>query len=189
MNVLDLKSEIPKRNDKKKANIIYSIVNTAFSLLIACIVILLVFTMVPGFGGYKFLVVRSGSMEPAIKTGSVIMVRPAENYKVGDIITFRQDEKISVTHRIFAEKKNKEGEAVYTTKGDANSKDDGNSVKRSDIIGKLQFRAPFAGYAVETAKKPWGFALIIVLPSAMIIMNEAANIRNEIRRIRKKNNP
>ena len=49
---------------------------------------LLIFSAFPVKGNFKSLVVLSSSMEPKVKMGSVVAVRPAAEYKVGDIITF-----------------------------------------------------------------------------------------------------
>lgn len=49
-----------------------------------------------------YFIVQSESMEPIIHNGSVIFVRPENNYKIGDIITFQQegDKWESITERI-----------------------------------------------------------------------------------------
>ena len=72
------------------------------------------------------MIVKSGSMEPAIKTGALVAVRPAAGYEAGDIITFRtsDNKKIdSTTHRVV-EKQAEDGEISYITKGDANKAPD-----------------------------------------------------------------
>lgn len=43
---------------------------------------------IPIPGDLHIYSVETGSMEPSIKTGSVVFVAPAENYKIGDVITF-----------------------------------------------------------------------------------------------------
>ena len=54
--------------------------------------------------GYRFFIVRSGSMTPTIKTGSVVLVSIRKDYKVGDIITFVGDHRDTfggtTTHRL-----------------------------------------------------------------------------------------
>ncbi len=41
-----------------------------------------------GFKPFQAYIVSSGSMEPAIKTGSVVVVSPKSSYQVGDVVTF-----------------------------------------------------------------------------------------------------
>ena len=51
--------------------------------VIAVVALFLIFSVVPIKGGYKTLVVLSGSMEPKIHTGSVVAIKPEKEYQVG----------------------------------------------------------------------------------------------------------
>jgi signal peptidase len=163
----------------KSLKIIYYIV-IAFIVLVA---ILLIVSAFPIPGNYKVMVVKSGSMEPTIKTGSIVVVKPASDYKIGDIITFGpySKTKAPTTHRIY-EMKVEGGEPIYITKGDANNAPDTREIKKIDIVGKVLFSVPFVGYAVDFAKKPLGFALIIIIPAAIIIYDEIRKIFGEIKK-------
>ena len=52
--------------------------------------------------GYEVKVVKSGSMEPAINVGGIVIVSPTKTYQAGDVITFGADtwRRVPVTHRI-----------------------------------------------------------------------------------------
>lgn len=154
---------------------------------IALIAVLLIISVLPITGNFKVMAVLSGSMEPAIKTGSVIAIKPSDNYKIGDIITFGEMSKTKTptTHRIY-DMRVQEGKPVYITKGDANNAPDQKEILPEEIIGKVLFSVPYAGYAVDTAKKPWGFALIIIVPAAVIIIDEAKKIWREMKRLKDK---
>ena len=65
--------------------ILYGIIGA----LVAFAALALIVSALPIPGNYQFLVVRSGSMEPAIKQGAVVVVKPSNAYQIGDIITFR----------------------------------------------------------------------------------------------------
>lgn len=134
------------------------------------------------------MVVQSGSMMPAIKMGSVVMVKPAQDYKIGDIISFGKYSrfKAPTTHRIY-DIKVAEGKPVYITKGDANNAPDQREITKRDIIGKVLFDVPYLGFAVDFAKKPLGFGLIVVIPAAVIIFDEVRKIYGEIKKKTKKN--
>ena len=151
--------------------------------LIAIIAGLLIVSIFPITGNIEFKIVQSGSMEPAIKTGSVIMVKPADDYKIGDVITFggKQEVQTPTTHRIY-DMKVIEGEPVYITKGDANNTPDQKEVSKNEVIGKVLFDVPYLGYAVDFAKKPIGFSLIIIVPAGIIIFDEARKIYAEIKK-------
>jgi len=169
------------------------ILKVIYSVFIAFIVIIalsLIVSILPITGNYKVLTVVSGSMAPAIKMGSVVVVKPATDYKIGDVITFGPYSKIKAptSHRIY-DIKVIGGQSVYITKGDANNAPDANGVQKKDIIGKVLFSIPYVGYAVNFAKQPLGFALIIIVPAAAIIIDEAKNIYNEVKKKNIKQNP
>ena len=75
-----------------------------------------------------------------------------------------------------------DGKPVYITKGDANNAPDTREVFQKDIIGKVLFDIPYVGYAVDFAKKPIGFSLIIIVPAAVIIADEIKKIFYEIKK-------
>ena len=77
---------------KKFFKIIYYI----FFIIIGIIAIGVIFPLLPIPGNYQLLTVLSGSMEPAIHTGSVVFVKPVNEYKVNDIITFGEISKTKV---------------------------------------------------------------------------------------------
>ncbi len=135
-------------------------------------------------GNYKLLVVLSGSMEPAIKTGSVVVVKPESSYKTGDVITFseKNNPKITTTHRVFGI-----DEGGFITKGDANNSTDSARVAAEQIIGKTIFSIPYLGYPVSFAKTQQGLLLLVIIPAIIIIIySEILTIKNEIIRILKK---
>lgn len=149
---------------------------------VGLIAALLVISVFPVTGNYKLMTVISGSMAPNIGVGSVVMVKPMNDYKIGDVITFGpySKTKAPTTHRIY-DMKVIDGEPVYITKGDANNAPDTREIQKKDIIGKVLFNLPFAGYAVDFAKKPIGFALIIIIPALVIIADEVKKIIRELK--------
>ena len=162
---------------------ILKIIYYVFLVFIVVIAILLIVSVFPITGNYKLMIVQSGSMEPAIKMGSVVIVKPAEDYKIGDVITFGpySKTKAPTSHRVY-DIKVVDGQPVYITKGDANNAPDSREIQKRDIIGKVLFSVPYMGYAVDFAKKPVGFALIIIIPAAIIIIDEIKNIYSEIKK-------
>ena len=157
-------------------------------ICIIAIALLLVVSTFPITGNYKFFVVLSGSMEPAIHTGSVVAVKPEQDYRIGDVITFLSGVKTEppITHRIY-DIKVVGSEPVFITKGDANNAPDSREIAKRDIVGKVLFSIPFVGYVVEFAKKPIGFAIIIIVPAVLIIGDEIRKIFNEVKNKKEKN--
>lgn len=165
----------------------FKIIYYIFIAFIVAIVLLLLVSVFPITGNIKFFIVQSGSMEPAIKMGSIVMVKPTDEYKISDVISFGEmtRTKAPITHRIY-DIKVIEGESYYITKGDVNNAPDQREISKREVVGKVLFSIPYLGYAVDFAKKPLGFALIVIVPVGIIIFDEAKKIYEEIKK-RKEN--
>lgn len=88
-------------------------------------------------------VIVSGSMEPELNIGDLIIVKKENDLKEGDIISFWYGESV-VTHRITKiEKEN--GKNIYTTKGDRNNVEDSGTITDENIIGKKIITIPKLG--------------------------------------------
>ncbi|HWI50921.1 MAG TPA: signal peptidase I [Symbiobacteriaceae bacterium] len=130
---------------------------------------------IPTILGHKVLTVLSGSMEPAIHTGDVIIVQPladpANEVRDGDVITFRTREKADmlITHRVTGTIKINGTPAGFTTKGDNNEAMDTQVVAPDQVIGRYQWRVPYFGYISSFVRKPLGIALFVILPGLIII--------------------
>lgn len=106
--------------------------------------------------GVGAAVVLSGSMEPALSTGDLLIISETNDYAVGDVIVF-QEGRIAVTHRII----NMTQEHVIT-QGDANNTPDA-PITREQIKGEVILAIPLVGYLVNAIKSPVGTLLIILL--------------------------
>jgi len=135
----------------------------------------------------EFKIVRSGSMEPAISTGSVVLIQPTNDYKVGDVITFGADTATAVptSHRIISIA-SENGTTYYTTKGDANKTADQSETPANKVIGRVIFSLPAVGYILAFSKTRLGFALLVLIPAVLIIFYEIIGIVNEVRAIRRR---
>ncbi len=151
-----------------------------FLSFLALIALLFVISIFPITGNIKFLIVQSGSMEPKVNMGGIVMVKPADNYEIGDIISFQSGKEI-VTHRI-EEIRVIKGKPFYTTKGDANNAPDRKEISKSEVMGKVLFDLPYLGYVIDFIKKPLGFILIIMIPVLFIIIDEIKKIRLEVKK-------
>jgi len=149
---------------------------------IGIIAVLLVVSVLPITGNFKIKIVQSGSMQPEIKMGSIVAIKPVDDYRIGDVITFQvAKNKEPITHRIH-DIKVVEGEPRYITKGDANNAPDQREVSQREIIGKVLFNIPYLGYVIDFAQKPIGFSLIIIIPALVIIFDEAKKIYAEVKK-------
>lgn len=125
---------------------------------------------VPDFMGYKPFIVLSGSMEPEIMTGDMVLVKntDAGNLQKGDVIAFKSGEAV-VTHRII-EVKTENGEVSYVTQGDANDSPDQTSVKPADVEGIYKNRIPGAGNVAMFMQTTTGMILFVVCPLLLFIL-------------------
>ena len=165
---------------------LYTIGYTIFVAIVIFIAVVILASVLPIPGKLEIKIVQSGSMEPTIKTGALVVIKPETTYKEGDIITFGKDTKkdVPTTHRITAIRV-ESGVVIYTVKGDANNSPDPREVKQNEIIGKVIFSVPYLGYIMDFAKQPLGFALLIGLPALYIVYDEVAKIVVEVREMKK----
>lgn len=115
------------------------------NLFLAAALLLAAAVWLPGVFQMKAYVVKSGSMEPTIKAGSVIYVKPygkEESICSGDMVSF-QAGGVMVTHRVVSVDQERQ---VVMTKGDANQKQDPAPVPMNAIYGKVRFCIPGLGY-------------------------------------------
>lgn len=139
-------------------------------------------TALPIPGNYKVYTVLSGSMEPSIGTGSVVIVKPQGEYRVGDIVTAASgDPKTPVTHRI-TEIVEENDQTAFITKGDANENSDMDARERESIIGKVLFSIPLVGYPMAWVRTPMGFMFLVVVPGTIIVYRELSKISGEARK-------
>lgn len=130
------------------------------------------------------LVVQSGSMEPAIGTGSVVFVTEAspERVEEGDVITFADQGRGLITHRVI-EKHQAEKSLRFITQGDANEEPDASPVYRRDLVGKVMevdapgggtalLSVPLVGYVVAFGQTRMGYASMVLAPTMLLIFSE-----------------
>lgn len=153
-----------------------------FVLGVLTLGVLLVLLQTSLLSGYEVKIVQSGSMEPVLKTGGVVLVKKLPTYVVGDIITFTTpNSDTPTTHRLISSEIN-EGQLQFATKGDANDSADVELVAPQQIIGKVIFHVPYLGFLLDFARQPLGFVLLIVLPALVVIYEEAVNIVRSFKR-------
>lgn len=189
-------------NETKKTRKIKikSVIRTLVIVLAAALIGLNLYTInssfltgdgIPMPFGIGSAVVLSGSMEPELSVGDLIIIKEKKDYEIGDIVVY-QDNRSSVTHRIIAM-----DEENVTTKGDANNTED-RPIRYAQIKGEVLFSIPLLGYAVNFIKSPIGTLFIIAL--AILLLegsfksekqkeSEALDkIREEIKKLKEEQN-
>ena len=133
----------------------------------------------PSLFGLKSMVVSSGSMEPAIRTGDAVLIRPiADPSTIGltDVITFTPYSRQGmVTHRVI-EITQIDGGTYFRTQGDANDTPDANLVPAGAVFGKVSLALPKAGYLLYFASTLWGKLLLIGVPLIILMAQEVRGL-------------
>lgn len=144
-------------------------------------------------GGFMMFRVVTGSMEPTIPVGSLLVTREVEieSIQLNDIICFRTQlsdiwGKI-VTHRVVNIMGTEYGEILLETKGDANLASDIYLVDQSNFVGKVIWHTGDGSILADMLSlftSKIGFLGCIVLPalllSAMILKDSVASIRQDL---------
>ena len=151
---------------------------TAILLIFFLLIISVLFVFTSQFFGWRTEIVISGSMEPAIPTGSVVVARPihAEEVREGDVIMFASlTGHTLTTHRVVRVEQKSDG-PHFTTKGDANKSPDLLAVVPSQILGIIVLSVPYLGYLISFIRTPIGIALFLVIPAAVLIISELLKV-------------
>lgn len=146
----------------------------AFMILVMTAAVL---TFLAPHSGWRADAVYSGSMEPELKVGSVVITRPVEveEIKAGDIITFYSPLSGKLTsHRVIALEEG--SELCLLTKGDANGDADPFIIPAQNVVGKVCFHLPYLGYVTHFVKSPLGLLFTLCLPGIIVIVMETRNI-------------
>ncbi len=144
-------------------------------------------------GGIMMFRVVTGSMEPTIPTGALLITREVDIHtvKMDDIVCFRTQEaaiwgKI-VTHRVVGIQNNLQSGRVLMTKGDANLTMDGYLVSEDNFVGKVIWHTGDDSVLADIFSfftNKVGFLGCIVFPclllAGLILRDCIGNIRKEL---------
>ena len=183
-------SRIPEENRPKIAktfNVLRIIKNivcwTSIAIMVFFVITFLlnrISGVTPAIMGYTIQRVTSGSMEPELAVGDVIISKQVDDVSVlvvDDIITFdggSQYEHRNVTHRVVTAPYEDNGRIYLQTKGDANEIPD-NPIYASQVQSKMIRKAPFLTVLYNFFLSPWGLIVFILL-LLLIFFDELINI-------------
>lgn len=129
------------------------------------------------FGGISVFRVITGSMEPTLHVGSLLVCKDTDIGLIeqGDIVCFRSRSpqmmgKV-ITHRVVNILESGEGEILLETKGDANLSADGELVSQSNLIGRVDRYTQdnnFMASVVDVMTDKIGFLVIVLFPTLLI---------------------
>ena len=152
-------------------------------LVLLALVFPFVLYAVPGaIGADHSFVVLSGSMEPELAPGDVVIVEETEPETIeeGDVITFSQGGETPVTHRVI-DVRDENGTTAFQTQGDANPEPDAELVTDSDLLGAVVVTIPLIGHVIQFTNTTSGFALLVGLPIGLLVLSEVWNLLTAVR--------
>lgn len=130
-------------------------------------------------GGADYVTTNGNSMEPRFHTGDLAVIRPAADYRTGDVVAYRSATIDTVVmHRIVAV----DGDR-FTFRGDNNSWIDPDRPATDELVGKLALRIPQGGAWLDRLTSPTGLAVIafVLLVSTGIATQTRRNRRHRRR--------
>lgn len=132
------------------------------------------------------LVVMSVSMdsdaEGHIAPGDLVFIHDTQtnSLKTGDVISYMYESAV-ITHRMVEIRPISPENNRYITQGDTNTAPDKDPVSEEQIIGKLFFRIPKAGYVVHFSQTPLGMLIFIGIPLVLFIAFDIVRHRRNAR--------
>lgn len=189
---METKQNKSKRNRK--------VVSALVTLLLIC-TIFLCFTVAmqvlsrgyASFGGYSLFRVVTGSMEPEIPVGALLISADTdiESIRVNDIVCFRSKSPDmlgrSITHRVIGITHDANGRVQLQTKGDANVAADGYYVTADNLIGRVTWYSDgefFLASVISFFTNKISFLAFVALPclviAGLIFRNCVKNVKRDI---------
>lgn len=189
-----------KKHEEEKANKkffrMYIISSVFLALTVSLCLIFAVQVVSKGYvslGGYSMFRVVTGSMEPTIETGAVLLNKKTDinSIETGDIVCYRT--KIAeiydsiVTHRVMSVETDGMGNIYLETRGDANLSSDPYYVDSTNLIGKVIWysgKENLLTNMLSFISGKLGFIVCIVFPillvAGIILQNAVKNLQRDL---------
>ena len=171
-----------KKEKTSHSNKIFTIIGIVLCIILIPILIINVTLIVksytnkdevPKIGGFCPLIVLTGSMEPEISSGDLIIVKQVDgaDVKENDVIAFFDPDgngQSILTHRVVGITE-KDGQTAFYTKGDANNTDDRLTVTADKLVGSYKFRIRGMGNVAMFMQTTTGLIVCVVLPLILLV--------------------
>lgn len=134
--------------------------------------------------GFRPYIVLSGSMEPNLQVGDMVVSRAVreEQVEIGDVITFEDEYGATITHRV-EDIIIKDGKKLYKTKGDNNNTSDVGLITIENIKGTYAFKVNKLGIIATQIITPTGLLVIILIVTIGYINTSRKNDRRVARHL------
>lgn len=142
----------------------------ALAALVAAVLALgLTAYLAPALDG-RAMAIRSGSMAPAIGTGSLVVVMPHDpaDLRVGDVVSVALSGGTVLTHRID-EVVQQDDRRMFRLRGDANPAPDPALVTQDELVGRVEIAVPFLGFLLALMSMPSGVVALLSIGGSMLV--------------------
>jgi signal peptidase len=121
----------------------------SWALCLVGLAVVALAVVVPRVAGGTPYTVLTGSMQPEMPPGTLVVTRPVDpaDISIGTVVTYqlRSGEPDVVTHRVVGVGVDGAGELVFRTQGDANDVADERPVHPDQIRGEQWYAVPYVG--------------------------------------------
>jgi signal peptidase len=131
----------------------------ANAALLLCVVVFAFVAIGPHVLGYRTSTMLTGSMEPGIMPGDVVVTvpKPASEVEVGDVISYHipiEDHRVE-THRVTSVERSADGTVTIRTKGDNNENvDPWAATIQGDTVWEMKAVVPKLGTVIRVFRAP-----------------------------------
>ena len=149
-------AEAPPRSSRRRLRRALGVLTDL--VLLGCLLVFALLAVGPHLLGYRTSTMLTGSMEPGISAGDVVVTtaEPAADVEVGDVITYQipiEDHRVE-THRVV-EVLHRDGAIAIRTKGDANDNaDPWTATLQDDRVWEVRAVVPELGTAIRVLRTP-----------------------------------
>lgn len=144
------------------------------AVVLAGVTLVGLLVVTPRVTGTVPLTVYTGSMEPGIPAGAIVLIEPVDpaTLQPGDVITYQVAPDVDeyITHRIVRAQPETDPPS-FVTKGDNNPGEDIDPVVVGAVRGKVWFDVPYVGTASEFVTGTRGIAVLAVVAGVVLLFS------------------
>lgn len=159
----------------------------AWSLVVAIAAALTAAVLVPRVAGATPYTVMTGSMEPDMPPGTLVVTKPTpvEQIGTGEVVTYQlaSGRPQVVTHRVVAVGVNAAGEHVLRTQGDANTTPDAEWVRPVQVKGTAWYSVPHLGrvsHLIDDDQRMWAIYAVAAFLVGYAVVLWAGTARDRL---------
>ncbi len=116
-------------------------------------------------GSTRYVVTHGISMKPLLHTDDLVLVRPASQYRVGEVVAYHS----TLLHTVVLHRIIRIDGSHYVFKGDNNDFIDPTQPTRSLLIGKMWLLVPNGGVVLAWLHTPWVAALLVAAVATLLL--------------------